>query len=196
MKTLAIMMMLLFVAGTAFGAYHDDGNGSADPNDVTGSDYFHESGMSLGSDPGSDPIVSDSLVDGNAYEWAPSSDDNDTFNFEVGDTFDLHITSFHGYMKVANGYNLAGPDIHYTLNGVVQVGTAPNPGDNVSLFGLPAGEYSWRVLCWNSAPYQNVWGDWSVEIDVLSDTGAPAVPEPAGLGLAGIALLGLRKRRS
>ena len=196
MKNLMLIMAIVLVAGTAFGAYHDDGNGSSDANDVTGNDYFHESGMSLGSDPGSDPIVSDSVVDGNAYEYSPSSDDNDTFNFEVGDTFDLHIESFHGYMKVNNGYNLGGTDLHYTLNGVVQVGSAPNPGDDVSLLSLPAGEYSWRVLCWNHSVYNGVWGDWKVTIDVLSDTGAPPIPEPAGLGLIGIALLGLRKRRS
>ena len=200
MKKLVLIMAIVLVAGTAFGYVYDDnlgGGGGADPNDLPGSyDYtFQQSGLVIGGS--GDPITEDTTIMGNATEVGVM-DDNDSFSFEVGTTFDLYADTFHGYFQVwENGLSDAGTKMHYTLNGVVQAGCTrplPDPGDVGSWMGLPAGQYAVRMLCWNHPPYNGVWGDWQFDIDV--EDAEPVIPEPAGLGLVGLALLAVRKRRS
>jgi hypothetical protein len=182
---------LVLLASTAFGAtFVETGSGTTDSGGSQ--DWFTNSGMvwDAGSNPG-DGISTDSSGTGWAHEFNDGDDVDDIF-FEALDTFDFAFTSHHGYIKLTQ---IGVGDVHYSLAGVTQVGPVPNPGDDGGLTGLPAGEYQFRILCWNNSGYNNTWGTWTVALD-FADPPAPPVAEPAGLGLVGMALLGLRKRRS
>ena len=189
MKTLAIMMMmLLFVAGTAYGVtYADTGTSKDDPSDLgpqnDDPDYLTQSGMLLdqAAPPPSDPIQEDSLVTGNCVD---NSDDWDEFNWELDQDVVVTVNHQHGFMKITDAYNQGGSNVVYQFEG---------PATNSWTGTLGAGQYSLRVLAW-SGGYAH--GPWDITFDGDFAPPVSPIPEPAGLGLVGIALLGLRKRRS
>ena len=187
MKTLAIMMMLLFVAGSAFGVYYQDsGTSKNDPSDLgpqdDPEDYFQQSGMIIDGPgvPPSDPIMEDSTVDGRCVD---SADDWDQFAFEVGDTFTLTVdASQFDLLGVGTGTSYGANDVIYTY---------PTPGVYV-MPGLAAGWYNMRIMNVGSGGGEY----WSLTIDGDFAPPVAPIPEPAGLGLVGLALLAVRKRRS
>ena len=209
MKTFVMTMAIVLLAGTAYGVSYADLGGTAHGTDLHGvNEYFQQSGMSMnaGAPPPSDPIMEDSIVTGKLLDHPV--DDMDDFNFEVGLPFSIRFDTNHDLVQFKDAYGLGGSNVFYDHSntpystGIDSADYPPSPvqdgTQDIENLVNPPGEYSFRILTLNpnsGAPYG--WGvdTWTLWIDV-EDPPAPTIPEPAGLGLVGIALLGLRKRRS
>ena len=208
MRTVILVMLAVLLGGTAYGATYADLGGTAHASDLHAlNDYFQNSGMSLnlGAAPASDPIMSDSVVTGIALDHPV--DDLDEFNFEVGLPFRIRFDTNHDIVTVRAAYYQAGTVLFYDHshtpypNGIDSADYPPNPvqqgiQDIENLVNAP-GEYSVRIGTLNpnsGAPYGQGIGGWTFWIDVVEPP--VVVPEPAGLGLIGFALLVVRKRRS
>ncbi len=200
MKTrmMIAMIALVFACSPAYAVmYADTGGvivqaGGNMADDLHGdNDYFQQSGMTMnaGGLPASDPIMEDSYVSGRCID--SPYDDLDSFNFEVGLPFTLTMTDHHDLLGISNGAAWGSGDVFYTYN----AGLAAHSWAPTETVNLPAGWYNFRVMQINSGGNYGIdpW-TWSLTIDVQEATNP--VAEPAGLGLVGMALLGLRKRRS
>jgi len=209
MKKLVLIMAIVLMAGTAYAvSYVDTGGNNAqgagggppiEPDLHNLDDYLHQHGMDREGDTGSDPIMEDSWVSGIA--WDHPIDDYDDFNFEVGLPFSVTFDTAHDNFTFNQGYGLSGPQLfadHSNRQYPTGIDSWDYPPEIPQAGALdpesvvhPPGEYSVRIMTLNpswGAPY----GPWIFNIDVQE----PPIPEPAGLGVVGLALLGLRKRRS
>ena len=189
MRTLAIMAALLFVCATAYGVvlYDEavDGliyeNAGSQPWDTIGM-----AGMTAGSDPsntitgGTHQILGHTNTGGGADDGG----DGDAWNFSPAGEWSMSLTDQGGiqFIWVYYGHDKSGGEVQSYWNNCPISWPASGTA--------PAGDYSIGF-------YDSGGGNWQFEITVeASEPPEPVIPEPAGLGLVGLALLAVRKRRS
>lgn len=183
MKRFAIMIAILFVCSSAFGVqlYSEavDGNLTHNLHSLP-FDSIGMAGLSTGSDPANTITAGTHTILGTGA--APN--DGDGFNFTAAGAWSVNFSQTGGaqFLWLKTGHDNSGTQVYGDFTGNVVDFT----------YADVAGMYS---IGWydNQPP-----AGWSFEITVEGAPEPPpsAVPEPAGLGLVGLALLAVRKRRS
>ena len=168
-----MVLTVLFVCSNAYGVlvWTED---AAGPNDLG---YKHVWYADVG--PGG---MGDTTAFG-AGSWEITgvmqdpTDDGDAFNWRIpaGATFDLHYTGPAAkFVWLDENLAGAGPAVNFWEY---------PPADQLGVTGNTV--YSFAFYAEGSSSW-----DWQIIVTL------PPIPEPAGLGLIGVALLGLRRRRS